>query len=47
MLFALLSGCTTIINSFDATWLDDQTVYNKSQPLPPFEIPLELSKTEN
>ncbi len=44
LLLILLSGCSTVVEHFDATWDDKQTTYNKSQPLPPLEIPPELGK---
>ncbi|MDM8560535.1 hypothetical protein QUF82_17025 [Thiotrichales bacterium HSG14] len=43
-LFSFLSGCGTIIKHLDSSWVDNRTVYEKSQPLPAFEIPSQLSK---
>jgi uncharacterized lipoprotein len=42
MLLILLTGCGTAMKFLDSTLADDQTVYEKSQPLPPLEIPPEL-----
>jgi uncharacterized lipoprotein len=48
LLLTLLSGCGAAIKHLDSSWLDDQTVYEKSQPLPPLEISPELSeKSQN
>jgi uncharacterized lipoprotein len=44
LLLSLLSGCGAAIRHLDSTWTDDKTVYNKSQPLEPLEIPPELSE---
>jgi hypothetical protein len=44
LLFSFLSGCGTIIKHLDSSWVDNRTVYDKSQPLPPFEIPPQLSQ---
>jgi uncharacterized lipoprotein len=42
LLLSLLSGCAATVKHLDSTWADDKTVYQKSQPLPPLEIPPEL-----
>jgi len=40
---AFLSGCGSIARQLDSTWEDNQTVYQKSQSLPPLEISPELT----
>lgn len=42
LLLIFLSGCGAVVKHLDATWADDKTVYEKSQPLPPLEISPEL-----
>ena len=43
LLLLLLPGCGPAIRHLDSTWADNQTVYKKSQPLAPLEIPPELA----
>jgi len=39
LFFAVLSGCGTVVKHLDSFgWTDNQTVYNKSQPLSPLEV---------
>ena len=45
LLLFLFSGCGIVVRHLDSTWTDDKTVYEKDQPLPPLEIPPELSNT--
>jgi Tfp pilus assembly protein PilP len=48
LLFLLiLSGCGAAIRHLDSTWVDDRTVYEKSQPLPPLEIPPALTESQS
>ncbi|HEC84887.1 MAG TPA: hypothetical protein ENI48_06560 [Thioploca sp.] len=42
LLLNLLLGCSATVKHLDSTWADDKTVYEKSQLLPPLEIPPEL-----
>jgi uncharacterized lipoprotein len=45
LLLTVLWGCSSAIRHIDANWIDNKTVYNKSQQLPPLEIPPELSES--
>lgn len=36
-------SCARIAQEFDATWVDNKTVYRKSHTLPPLEISPELA----
>jgi uncharacterized lipoprotein len=45
ILLNLLAGCGTVVKQLDSSWLDYQTVYNKSTPLPPLEISPELASS--
>jgi hypothetical protein len=42
-----VGGCARIAQEFDTTWIDNKTVYRKSHPLPPLEIPAALAKERN
>ncbi|RKZ39434.1 MAG: hypothetical protein DRQ49_04705 [Gammaproteobacteria bacterium] len=44
LLLIFLSGCGAAIRHLDSSWVDDKTVYEKSQALPPLEISSELSE---
>lgn len=41
--FAFFSGCGSIARQLDSTWEDNQTVYQKSESLPPLEISPDLT----
>ncbi len=45
LLLTVLWGCSATVRYLDANWADNKTVYDKSQQLPPLEIPKELSKS--
>lgn len=47
LLLTVLSGCSTAVRYLDANWVDNKTVYEKSQQLPPLEIPPELSESSD
>jgi len=47
LLLTVLWGCSATVRYLDANWADNKTVYDKSQQLPPFEIPPELSKSSD
>lgn len=38
LLTLILSGCGSIARQLDSTWEDNQTVYQKSETLPPLEV---------
>ncbi|KHD11518.1 hypothetical protein PN36_07145 [Candidatus Thiomargarita nelsonii] len=48
LFFAVLSGCGPVVKHLDSIgWTDEQTVYNKSQPLSPLEVsPKLIGETE-
>jgi hypothetical protein len=37
-----LSGCGMVIKQLDSSWVDNNTVYQQPDPLPPLAIPSEL-----
>lgn len=43
LLLNLLSGCGAVVRHVESSWPDDQTVYDKSQPMPLLEISPELT----
>lgn len=47
LLISLLSGCGMIIRQMDSSWNDHRTVYNKSESLPPLEVPAELATAKD
>jgi len=47
LVLSLLSGCGAAIRHLDSSWVDDRTVYDKSQPLPSLEIPPTLSESQS
>ncbi len=38
LLTLILSGCGSIARQLDSTWEDNQTVYQKSETLPPLKV---------
>jgi len=46
LLLLVLSGCGTIVRHLDSSWADDRMIYDKSQALPPLEIPSELKANQ-
>jgi uncharacterized lipoprotein len=47
LLVSLLSGCGTIVRQMDSSWNDHRTVYNKSESIPPLEVPAELATAKD
>ncbi len=47
LLLTVLWGCSATVKYLDANWADNKTVYDKSQQLPPLEIPPELSESSD
>ena len=47
LLFLHLLGCGAAVRYLDSSWADDQMVYDKSQALPPLEIPPELNAKQS
>jgi uncharacterized lipoprotein len=47
LLLTVLWGCSATVKYLDANWADNKTVYDKSQQLPPLEIPPELTESSD
>ena len=47
LLLLVLSGCGAVVRHLDSSWIDDKMVYDKSQALPPLEIPPELNAKQS
>ena len=47
LLFLHLAGCGAAVRYLDSSWADDQMIYDKSQTLPPLEIPPELNAKQS